>query len=426
MEADDTVADRERMKILHMVHGYTPAHGGTEHLIQLVSEQLVRDFHDSVTVATLNTRSIEAFIGRRSDLLPTGTSWIHGVRVLRCPVITWPARPLYWLQGGAFVLKLPGNDWLRTFYNGPISPVLYRVACAEPADLIAASSFPLLHMQYAMWAGKRRHCPVVLHGGLHPEDRWGFDRPLIYKTIGAVQHYIANTTYERDIVVKHGVDASRVTVIGPGTDPDRFSRGDGDAVRMRYRLSAAPIIGFIGQQASHKGIDTLVNAMPLVWQEHPEAQLLIAGARTGFSPRLDRLIDELKDRGGRVTVVPNFPEEEKADLFAACDIFAYPSGYESFGIAFLEAWACRKPVVGCRSGAVPSVVTDGHDGLLVPYRNPSALAGSLLRLLDDASLRRDFGEHGYRKVLELHTWPSVTAAYRKVYERALDGYGRKL
>lgn len=410
------------MNLLHLCHGYYPALGGTEHLIREVSERLVHDFGDDVTVLTPNTRSIEAFTGRRSERLPVGVEWINGVRVRRFPVTTWPARPLYLLQGASFVLRLPGNDWLRTFYNGPISRPFWQAARSQQADLIAASSFPLLHMQYAVWGGKHQRRPVVLHGGLHPEDRWGFDRQSIYRTIAACDHYIANTTYERDVVVRHGVDAGKVSVIGPGTDPVQFSTADGTAVRERYTMSDRPVIGFVGQQASHKGLDTLIEAMPRIWREQPDVRLLIAGARTRFSSRIDSMLHALKDHQQRVHVVPDFKDEDKANLFAACDIIAYPSGYESFGMTFLEAWASRKPVVGCRSGAVPSVVRDEQDGLLVPFHNASALASALLRLLSDPALRRRLGESGYQKVLDDYTWTKVTSAWRTVYEDVLATY----
>jgi glycosyltransferase involved in cell wall biosynthesis len=166
--------------------------------------------------------------------------------------------------------------------------------------------------------------------------------------------------------------------------------------------------------------------MQLVWQERPEARLLIAGARTQFTPYLERLIDtHLTPRERARVIYPhNFTETEKPALFAACDIFAYPSSYESFGIAYVEAWAAGKPVVGCRTGAVPSVISEGLDGLLVPAGDPVTLGMALLRLLDSADLRRRLGQAGQEKVHRRYCWEVVSLRWRELYERVLKQWRR--
>jgi glycosyltransferase involved in cell wall biosynthesis len=407
------------VRILHLVHAYFPAMGGTERLVRRLSEELVHTYGDRVTVMTLNTTSIEAFTGKAQGRLPVGSSWLDGVEVRRYPFTTWLARPLYFAQGVAYVLRLPGNDWLRAFYTGPISRPLSRAASTEPCDVIAASSFPLLHMHSALRAGQRQRRPVVLFGGLHPHDQWGFDRANIYRAIARADHYVAYTPFERDYVIARGVPPEQISVIGLATDVDAFTRADSHAVRQRFGIGDSPLVAFIGQQASHKGIDTLLRAMPRVWKEIPTARLLLAGSRTRYSARLDQLLAALGSDRARVTVVPNFAEEEKPALFAACDIFAYPSHYESFGIAILEAWAAHKPVIGCGPGAVAAVIDDGYDGLLTTFNDHEGLAAALLRLLRDPALRQSMGERGHAKVRERHTWPQVTANIRAVYEHVI-------
>lgn len=408
------------MKITHVVHGYYPALGGTEHLVRRLSERLVHDFCDEVTVLTVNTTSAEAFVGRNTTRLPTGSEQIGGVTVRRFPVTTRFARPLFHAQKIAYRFGLPGNSWARTLYSGPISWPLLRAALAEPSDVIAASSFPLLQMQYAVWAGALQRRPVVLYGGLHPEDHWGFNRSTVYDAISRADHYVAYTTFERDFLVGHGICPRKIDVIGLGTDPEQFAMADESAVRRHYKIGDAPVIAFIGQQGGHKGVDTLVAAMPLVWRKVPEACLLIAGARSTFSEHLDRMIQGLGRKRHQVIVVNDFDESDKAEIFASCDIFAYPSGFESFGIAFLEAWASKKPVVSCRTGAIPSVIDEWQDGLLVPFQDPPQLATALLELLYDENLRLRLGQNGYNKVMRHFTWAHVTAKFRGVFEACLS------
>jgi glycosyltransferase involved in cell wall biosynthesis len=83
--------------------------------------------------------------------------------------------------------------------------------------------------------------------------------------------------------------------------------------------------------------------------------------------------------------------------FLDADVFCLPSLQEGFGIAFVEAMAAGLPIVAVRAGAVPEVVEDGVTGLLVPPSDPSAVAGAIIRLLDDREARFRMGEEGTRR-----------------------------
>jgi glycosyltransferase involved in cell wall biosynthesis len=161
--------------------------------------------------------------------------------------------------------------------------------------------------------------------------------------------------------------------------------------------------------------------MRQVWQQHPQAQLLIAGERTLHSHTIDRQIEELPaEQRAWVTKVERFTQEEKAAMLAASDVLALASRNESFGIVFVEAWACGKPVVGIRTGAISSVVADGVDGLLVPYDDPASMAQALGALLSNPARRAEMGEAGRRKVLANYTWEIVTRRFREVYQEAIE------
>lgn len=410
------------MDILHVVHGYSPALGGTERLVQRVSENLVAHYSDRVTVYTANGYNTEAFVDPSQPLLPPDSFELNGVSVRRFAVFNGLGKPLFHLQRWAYRLGLPGNQYLRTLYNGPILPGLYGDVKAFDGDIVAAAAFPLLHMYTALHACRRSRKPVILIGAIHPSDDWGYDRPMIYRAIRRADAYIALSDYERDYLInQRDVPPEKITVIGVGVDASRFEQAEGEGFRHRHRLGNCPLVAFIGPQGRHKGVDTLVLSMKQVWQEIPDARLLIAGAPTHFTQRLRELIRrELSaTRRDQVIRLDHFAEAEKPQLFAACDVLAYPSLYESFGTAFVEAWAAGKPVIGCDSGAVRSVISDGVDGLIVPPGDVSSLSSALIQLLRSPELRHRMGEAGRRKVSERYTWRTVTSRWRNVYERAI-------
>ena len=160
--------------------------------------------------------------------------------------------------------------------------------------------------------------------------------------------------------------------------------------------------------------------MPIVWQVQPQARLLIAGAHTLFSESLENTIHQLPaEDQAKIVLRYNFTNEEKPWLYAALNVFAYPSGFESFGIAYLEAWAVRKAVIGTWRGAIPSVISAGRDGLLVDFQNEAPLAEAIMLLLRNPRLAGSLGEAGFAKVKARYTWPEIARRFRETYQEAL-------
>ncbi|MDP1809418.1 MAG: glycosyltransferase family 4 protein [Actinomycetota bacterium] len=408
------------MKIAHFVQGYKPAIGGTEYLMQRISEQLVNHYGDDVTVYTTNAYNCEVFNHRGVKTMEPGREVIDGVKVVRFKVFNQLAPALNLAQKVSYKWRWPRNDLIRTVYSGPILPGLLREMGKIEADVVCASSFPLMHMHYAATAARRLGVPLVLHGGLHPQDGWGFDRKIIYRSIEKADAYIANTNYERDFLLGKDIDGRKIHVVGVGTDPDKYAGATGIGIRDQYGLSDHPVVTFVGQQGGHKGIETLLKAMPLVWRQAPEARLMIAGSRTKYAEVLDAIIGGFEpEQRAKIIVINDFKEDEKPEIIAAGDIFASPSGFESFGITYLEAWAAGKPVIGCRSGAVPSVISDGLNGILVDYKDHRELAGALLELIFDVDLRRRMAEEGRKHVLKNYTWEIVAKKFRSIYYKAV-------
>jgi len=228
---------------------------------------------------------------------------------------------------------------LRTYFGGPIISGLRNKIAVYPADIVASSSFPLLHMFDTLAGGRVGNKPVIFHGGIHPQDNWGFNRNNIFSAIKQADGYLANTEYEANYLSKKGIDRQKISIVGCGVYPEQFAPISKEQARTKLNLPQdKPIVGFIGQIGLHKGIDTLIKAMTDVWQDHPSTILLIAGARAMYSQQLDAMLSRLPaEYNNRLSLFYNFSEEEKPYLFNAIDIFAYPSGYESFGIAYLEA-----------------------------------------------------------------------------------------
>lgn len=195
-------------------------------------------------------------------------------------------------------------------------------------------------------------------------------------------------------------------------------------IRRHPGLNDGPVVGYIGQISAHKGVDLLISAMQLLWLHYPEAQLLIAGARRPFAEKVEEMIAKLPEwQKNNIVISYDFPEDEKASLYQALDIFVYPSRYESFGISFLEAWNVYKPVIGLKVGAIPWVVDDEVNGLLVDGDGIGGLAKAIIQLIESPELAYRLAENGNQKVLTQYTWPAVASQFHAVYEEVVSRKG---
>jgi glycosyltransferase involved in cell wall biosynthesis len=411
------------MKILHVVHAYYPAIGGSEYLIKEISEYLANEKQEDVTVYTTTAKNSALFTnpGKGPEFNNRLEETINKVKVKRFPVINRWAKILYILQYILYKLRFPGNGLLRMLYYGPISPRLKKAIKEANTDIIVAAPFPLNHMNY-IFKNKKKP-PVILIGCTHTSDKHGFHNRRIKKKIKQAHGYVALTKHERDFLTKRwGIQDNKIKVIGVGLNiylspvvKEDFQTKNG------IKNSHDPVIVFMGQHGLHKGIHTLIESMPLVWEQFPTARLIIAGAITPFTDFFkNRAKDVEESRGERIRFMDNIDEGQKQTIIKNCDVFASPSGHESFGITILEAWAYKKAVVACDIEPTNELIEDGIEGLLVEYENKTELAGALKRLLGDAILRKKIGEGGYLKLKECYTHEKVGQQYHVLYKDTLE------
>ncbi len=403
------------MRILFVTHAYYPSRGGAQWLAQSLAERLVQQHGDTVTVFTTDAYSCELFIDARQPRLPTGEVKLNGVRVRRFRTFN----RLTWLRLNAariaYKLRLPGQDWLRGLYFGPIVPGLRASIAREPADVIVANSFPMIHMYDALAAGQISGRPVVLIGTVHPTDRWGYDLPRMYRAIGQAQTYVAQSEHEREFLALR-CPGARISLIGGGVDSVLFDAPQsGERFRRQQGWDADDlVIGMVGRMTAYKRPDLMLAALPIIWRELPQARLLLAGAGTRETAMLQTLIRSLP-RPERVTILPDFEEQDKPAIFSAADIIVHLSERESFGIVIVEGWAAGKPVIASRAGASASVITDGEDGVLVRYGDAADLARAVIALGNSAAARQTLGRAGQDKARRLYDWQVVVARYRSLF-----------
>jgi glycosyltransferase involved in cell wall biosynthesis len=172
-------------------------------------------------------------------------------------------------------------------------------------------------------------------------------------------------------------------VIPLGIDLECFAR-------PRALRSGAPVIGNVGRLACQKGQRYLLEAAPAVLAARPDARFLIVGD--------GELRAELEELARGLPVTFTGQRDDVPDLLASFDVFACPSLFEGLSLAVIEAQAAGVPVVATPVGGIRDTVVDGETGLSVPVADSDALAGAIIRLLDEPDLAARLADEARRRV----------------------------
>ncbi|MFO8132887.1 MAG: glycosyltransferase [Thermoplasmatota archaeon] len=170
-----------------------------------------------------------------------------------------------------------------------------------------------------------------------------------------------------------------IEVVPTGIDLERFQQTDGKTVRQRHDLDG-PVILHVGRIVQEKNLDLLIRAAPRILEERPDATFIIVG--TG--PYADVVQRHVEQQGltEHFTFTGFVPDEALPDYYAAADVFAFPSTYETQGIVAVEAMATGTAVVAARARSLPELIQDGKTGFLFTPGDTKALADAILKALD--------------------------------------------
>ena len=271
----------------------------------------------------------------------------------------------------------------------------------------------------AYWATRLHRRPLVLSvrgSDIHllGNGFLGWLNRLTYKWMDAI------IAVSEDIARKleeSGVDPQKIRVIYNGVD-ERFFPQSQKAVRTQLDLPLSRfIILFIGLLAPVKGLDILLQTVPLLQEEKPLFLLVGDGP---LRAELQRQV-EAENMQGQVSFVGARPTAEIPLWLNAADILVLPSYSEGRPNVVLEAQACGVPVVATRVGGTPELIRDGESGLLVDSGDAGALARAIRRLIDDKDLHRRLGEGGRAQIEdEGLTWESSGAQVKAIYRQLLE------
>jgi len=223
---------------------------------------------------------------------------------------------------------------------------------------------------------------------------------------------IVHTKKDKDTLVRRGVDPNKIAVIPHGAYT--FFKKYETWKNVGSQKNCILFFGYIGE---NKGVEYLIKAIPIISQVIPDIKVIIAGE--GNFSKYSKLIED----SSKFEIYNEFiPNEKVPELFQRAKVVVLPYTYHKTtghsGVLNI-AFAFGKPVIVTNVGSLPEMVEYGKSGLIVPPKNPEALAEAIIKLLKDDELRKEMSRNALKRAEEL-SWDNIAKMHIKVYERVLN------
>jgi glycosyltransferase involved in cell wall biosynthesis len=251
----------------------------------------------------------------------------------------------------------------------------------------------------------------------------GFDvsplRKNVYRFFDRLtEHYVETFIVVSDFLKKtliegRGIPARRVVKIYNGIELSQY-HPDAEHGNLRKEWSIpqdVSLIGVIGRMVWQKGFEYLIQAIPDIVRDVPDAKFLFVGDGP-LKKELEDLAENLKIK--ERVIFTGFRSDIK-EILASVNILVIPSLLEGFPMITLEAMAMAKPIIATNIDGITEQITDGVNGNLVPPKDSSALAKAVMRVLNDKKLARTMGLSARKKVEQEFSVEKMVAETEKVY-----------
>lgn len=282
-----------------------------------------------------------------------------------------------------------------------------KIIKREKPNIFHSHYYPMDLCGALMNSSKTKHV-MHSHGVNHQNWQFGWKNSLalIRADIGEFlgvhfsKKVICVSNYMADALArKHRIKRDKIEVVYNSVDMMNFNpSAKGNEIRERYNIINDEIVLLcVASLAPRKRQDILIECMKIVIKRKQNIRLLLVGG-TGktITPYKEALISKVHNAGldEYIFFCGYVSEEDLSRYYAASDIYVSASRWESFGLPFIEAMACGKPVIGFDRTAVSELIINGYNGYKVEYPNIAEMAIEVIQLINDIEKREMLGMNG--------------------------------
>ena len=327
----------------------------------------------------------------------------------------------------------PAANWVKSQYEGQVEwlelyrrPKLDLQYVFRLAKLLKKEGISLVHAQceasYFYGGLAARLCGIPVVGTYHrsllkyyePNWKLRFRARLLTRAVA-----ISNDRMNL-MISGLNIGADKITLIHGGIDLDAFQLlppAEVQRLKQEFGMENRRVLLSVGHLGPIKGHQVTIQALPLVLERFPDIICVIAG--DGAPEDYEYLNGMIEDLGlsGHVKLLGQV--HNVIEWLNICDLFVQPSLEEGFGLVFVEAGACKKPVVSTAVGGIKDIVKDKETGLLVKPGDVNGLAEAINTLLADPQKASDFGEAAFKHVHDSFSLNNMSDKYDKLFSSML-------
>ena len=331
------------------------------------------------------------------------------------------------------VLELSEECLIEYLRNGPyLENFLEKIAppIKISFDLVHTTFFPYFNTILTLMLGKLTNKPTVCTPFFHFSNPRYLNKNY-FEALQKFDKIIACTHLEKKILKeKLDIPEEKIKVIPMGVDYKKFElpkkltpkRFNFKQKFFKPNEKNHRMVLFCGYKNYEKGAISILKAIPFILQKYRKVYFVFIGPSTiAFNRELSKIQKAIHPRVINLTPdnLTGYYDVKKIAAFNETDVFLMPSRSDAYGIAFLEAWASGKPVIGANIGATPEVIRDKVDGLLVEFDDYIDIAEKVVLLLKKKRLSKKLGIEGRNKVQEHLSWNIIAKKTHETYQELI-------
>lgn len=319
--------------------------------------------------------------------------------------------------------KMANKPWLQLLaipyiINGFIKCI--KICSKWRPDIIHAH-WPFPHAYVALGAAKIFGIPLVLnfHGAellLIRKKKW--IKPLLKFAIGQAQAVFANSSFTAG-----KIKALRNVDIEWSPYGTTLGKDSAESIPQPHSINGKFRVLFVGRHIERKGICYLIEASKFLPADSFEIRIVGTGDLTAQLKAQLAELDSTNPEHCPVTFTGKLSPEELENEYRTANVFTLPAivdhkgDTEGLGVVLIEAMELGLPIVASNVGGIPDVVVDGESGILVPEKNPEALANAFKRIAGDSAFTQSLLYGARRHIAENFTWDGIIKRQIAVYEK---------
>jgi len=426
--------------ILYFPTRYFPAISGAEFYIQSMAEILNLKYNYDIQIYTSTAIDFKALREPSRRSIKLGEKYYNNVNNLK--ITRFPVKYNVSLEEKLKLIKkevsyedleLSDECLIEYLRNGPyLENFLEKIArpIKISFDLVHTTFFPYFNTILTLMLGKLTNKPTVCTPFFHFSNPRYLNKNY-FEALQKFDKIIACTHLEKKILKeKLSIPEEKIKVIPMGVDYKKFElpkkltpkRFNFKQKYFKPNEKNHRMVLFCGYKNYEKGAVSILKAIPYILKKFRKVYFVFIGPPTiAFNRELSKIQKAIHPRVINLTPdnLTGYYDVKKIAAFNETDVFLMPSRSDAYGIAFLEAWASGKPVIGANIGATPEVIRDKVDGLLVEFDDYIDIAEKVVLLLKKKRLSKNLGIEGRNKVQEHLSWDIIVKKTHETYQELI-------